>query len=839
MKKFNFRTVLVLLLVVIMAVALVACHKKDDDNNNEPPPITANSKEYFAKLFTMIDNKTADAIGSDEDLKVAFDVQLNMGAATTGGYRPVSCAGLGFDVEAVIDRSTPNKSEHTAAKVRIYTTSGLTASPTDICTLYVFLDDPLYDTASGESRCIYVDISGQQIRIPVDSFTIDGKHFYDLPTVLFNALGKNIVADNKNPDPTGLTVNNILDAIVGNMGPDWSLDAFVTSIFDLVGKADTTFDLKQKLENAEFDIAGAKVSLGNMIADILLGTETEEKTVDDMFDANGNLKVSEIVKGDVFADLFTSNVKTNKTTGVNTYELELDKSIFSILGIAVNMPSLFSNTKDKDAPYIKLSFEEKNNALESVSLYAQLLTEASKFGNQSPYINVKVNRLDISKRTTTNDLSLPNKDDYSYDVAIDSAITLKLNGFGIDPNKFSDRFQNQAPTIDLSNTEIKLGIKANFQTNHILDTLKLDVFANINKSELLAISYAPYEDGSKGHLTVKANPDAKIGTNKVLPTVFSLFGEDIYKGVNSLFTALGHPELMTQLESAIFDSTQGTPDHTKFNENFKGAVIDINMDSVRRDVKQVIQDVKGYLKKWNDNNHLNLEKEMDIVKKFTKTYADEWFDYIKAVVMASLMKQTIPDPPAVPPVAEAEGSSAVEAADGPGAKEYIASVVDMIRIIFPMATTGDGELSLAVKDVLTVVSSVANTLPKVSDWSKEASIVKMVDWLEGKFNALDDKRIPEKLATGITIKGEDAFSKTEPTARDYIDYLVRALFNSLNVNLTLDCTDGFEIDVKATVSTQANAELSLSLALKDSVNCNDYYQEYNSASDKTGWNVFQ
>lgn len=811
MKKFNFKALLIAALAIIMAVALVACDPKEKDPDPGPSNNDITSQAYFDNLFTLINEKGADKV-EGENLKINFDVQLGIGAASVSGHTPArngAYAKLGLDVTVVLDRKTPDAAKNTGAKVRLYTPTS--NGETDICTVYATLD-----AVNDADKNLYVEAGGQKVKIPVGGIKIDNKGYDDLASLLFQKL-----ADETLDKLNGVPVKDIITAVTEDMGTDWDINAFVTGILNLVGRIDETFDLRSKLENLE--VAGMK--LGGLLPGLLLGNN---KTYDDMF-KEGTLQVDKILHGNFFNAMFYKPI-VSTTNNVKTYRTIMNDGLWDILDNIL--------PESVKSPYVELTYKEKDQEIDEFKLYVQTNAKNTKFkvGNIdcTPFLELIVKDFDIEANTNTNTAQAIGLDasEYGYGVGFNGEVQIDLKGFKVDPSKFhSDDVYDSVGAIDLAG-KITVGANVYFETDHLINTIRANVYAKIGDRQLLGVSYA------NNKITVVADSSVMLGGQKAITTVMKLFGEDIYSALaDGVFK--DHMNTLNAIEAAIFNrKTEGEGyDHTSFNENFKGVRVDFNLsqefDKFKEKFNTAFNGVKEYLKKWNDDNGLQQSNFFKRFVKFTKTYKN-WFDLIKNAV-TEILKGNTPNPPEMPQ------ANAVAAASKDFAKqhwkEYVEAAFGILAKTLPVCATKDGELTIDVKNVLDTISQMYNMVPQEnegSDWDVEFCKQEIAKWLTEKFAKLKDKRIPEKLATGITIAGVTPFDKDADGA-DPIQYLVDALFDTLNVKLTFNCNGGYSLSVAADVNASASAQLQIGFKAIEKEDVVDYASQY---VEGEGWTEF-
>ena len=289
MKKLSIRSLLIVILALVLVFTLVACGDKGNDNPTPTPTPTptkdtTNVKNYFNTLWEKSTGIGDEAIAPTDDLKVSLGLTVQLDFVDSMDGTVQDSVDVGVLLDLVLDRSSgKDKSTNTAIKAKIYDPS----AAQNWFTAYYFFND--VDN-------IYIDYAGQNVKIPF-SYLNDtyNKSFY------------NFIYNDK--PVAGKSIAEIVTALTANMGKNWDLNT-------LVGDVMRVFNI---------DVDGLKDSIGGVFE--MLGL-----SVDEAFDAQGNLNIKNILTNDTVAGFFVNNVTGSTTAnGVTTYTTQLDPEVLGLL----------------------------------------------------------------------------------------------------------------------------------------------------------------------------------------------------------------------------------------------------------------------------------------------------------------------------------------------------------------------------------------------------------------------------------------------------------------------------------------------------------------------------
>ena len=235
---------LIVVLALVMVFALVACDPKDDNGKDDPSKdggttqadaYKYSSVDYFNSLWEVADDIGNENI-SDESVYLSADIGIKVGTRkfekvqgdlikgtqryeqVIVGYNNEESTEFGIKLEAVVDRKNED-SKNTVIKGTLYSGS------VEIAGIYYAIAEP---------DNFYIDFAGQHILFPLHiAFELGEKTYSnnDLGATLYGKLLKKSFTIKENP----MTLLDILDTIVGDMGEEWSLDDLVNGILPFVG----------------------------------------------------------------------------------------------------------------------------------------------------------------------------------------------------------------------------------------------------------------------------------------------------------------------------------------------------------------------------------------------------------------------------------------------------------------------------------------------------------------------------------------------------------------------------------------------------------------------------
>ncbi len=528
MKKFNFKTLIILMMVLVLAFALVACGDKDPNPDPDPPgpqpPVDEfTAADYFTTLWDLTGDIGGDTIGDKDNVAIHAGLELAISLANNLGKVQQSVdVGLGLDL--VLDRNPDNDGTNgannaTALRINAYDPTG-----DNFATAYFFMNDPY---------AIYFDFAGQNLKLEFD---------YKNDTFLgsFNNLIFNDkLLGNK-------TINDILGAFTEDMGANWSLDSLISSVLGI------------------FDLDVSALEEFNETAVMLVGAPLVK---------DGKLNIKDILTSDTASNLF-ANPKTATKNGTTVNKTEIDSEILTFASGLVDslLPGLGDLLKG-----LKLGFEYSvtDNALDYFALNAELSKVTAKDVNGKdvhPLISLKITDLEIGN--AGNDEIKLAGDNYSTELYLDNKIDLALDGLTLNLGEVLEG----APTLVLEDTTLTLGLVGKLDLKNVEDNgTAANLFLAINGTHLIDLTY------NNGTLGLAVNRDVKIGDVAVVDTIVALGGpalktlmDDYVAGVaDGTKTA---NELLDILVAAVSEGVFNE-DWTALDANFKGVVL-TNIDLV-------------------------------------------------------------------------------------------------------------------------------------------------------------------------------------------------------------------------------------------------------------------
>lgn len=539
MKKLNFRAIFIVMLIVVLALALVACDKeKEDDKGNggggggQSTASVENVKTYFNTLWDLTSGIGGESVASNEDLAVSLDLGISLGSVDVGG-NAVQNLNLGLGIDAILDRSSNESSANTAFKIKIYGTDN-----ENWATVYYFFNDPAN---------VYIDFAGQNIRIPFNYESKDGKYttetfsksFYDL-------LNK----DFEDGALKGKSVVDAIDFFTNDLGANWTLNTLVggvTKLFDL--------NLKDMLYPTD---PNASLNIGQMLEQYL------QITQDDLFDSNGNLDVKNVLTNEMVAQILFKNDKTKvtATSGHTEISMSLIGSVLKTMDIGALI---------NESTIIELDYGIANNKIDGFDISLTFGSLSTKVGTKAvmPKATISINNLSIGKAPKTGLEMNADKSKYSNEVAINASVALDLKGIDVDLTQIGyDRLNTlveKYPNIANLNLDGKLEIGAygkvdlaNRTDKGQTNTTALKAWLAFGDTHIADMSFVG------DTIAVKINQDAEIDDVKVVDALISLFGDKAY---DLLCKFLKDAEGKAFAAQLFKDET-----HLVVNPEFEGAV---------------------------------------------------------------------------------------------------------------------------------------------------------------------------------------------------------------------------------------------------------------------------
>lgn len=763
MKKLSIRSLLIVILALVLVFSLVACGDKGDDNPTPTPTPTptkdtTNVKNYFNTLWEKSTGIGDEAIAATDDLKVSLGltVQLDFVDSMSGNVQDTVDVGVLLDL--VLDRSSgKDKSTNTAIKAKIYDPS----AAENWFTAYYFFND--VDN-------IYIDYAGQNVKIPF-SYLNDtyNKSFY------------NFIYNDK--PVAGKSIAEIVTALTANMGKNWDLNT-------LVGDVMRVFNI---------DVDGLKDSIGGVFE--MLGL-----SVDEAFDAQGNLNIKNILTNDTVAGFFVNNVTGSTTAnGVTTYTTQLDPEVLGLLDmLGSSLPAGLTDLIDGLELY--LEFTTKNDAIDTFTIKAGLPAlegENAEGKDVYPVVAITITDLNFAKATKgeiENSMAVA-RDNYTEQVVLDAAVAIDLKGITLDATKFD---KDGYARFSKVNTAIGGGLE-NIQLDGTLAlTLngKIDLKNTENNGTVAAAALTYQPAGAdeamdvirasfkNGNLALTVNQDARIGDVKIVDALVRLFGDYAYMWIRDTFFKTDTTEL------------------DKFADKFFSC--DIKAQVAKDGEGNYVIDPQDRVITINENFKGAAWKNFDIVGGF------------QGLVKKALDKM-------FPPKTDNNDASAQYAKD-----PFITKLSETIVRALPLLSTKG--------DKLTVKTNTSETLKKnYGTLGAAINYLGQTWWVKGAKPFTDSIIAADKdnwltaFANGLTVAGTTYGNETD-SAKKAKAFLNEMFASTAEVVLNISGTDGLELSVKADVNASAGVGVTVKLGAKAYNEAN--YTDLAPEVETDGWYVF-
>lgn len=763
MKKLSIRSLLIVILALVLVFSLVACGDKGDDNPTPTPTPTptkdtTNVKNYFNTLWEKSTGIGDEAIAPTDDLKVSLGltVQLDFVDSMSGNVQDTVDVGVLLDL--VLDRSSgKDKSTNTAIKAKIYDPS----AAENWFTAYYFFND--VDN-------IYIDYAGQNVKIPF-SYLNDtyNKSFY------------NFIYNDK--PVANKSIAEIVTALTANMGKNWDLNT-------LVGDVMRVFNI---------DVDGLKDSIGGVFE--MLGL-----SVDEAFDAQGNLNIKNILTNDTVAGFFVNNVTGSTTAnGVTTYTTQLDPEVLGLLDmLGSSLPAGLTDLIDGLELY--LEFTTKNDAIDTFTIKAGLPAlegENAEGKDVYPVVAITITDLNFAKATKgeiENSMAVA-RDNYTEQVVLDAAVAIDLKGITLDATKFD---KDGYARFSKVNTAIGGGLE-NIQLDGTLAlTLngKIDLKNTENNGTVAAAALTYQPAGAdeamdvirasfkNGNLALTVNQDARIGDVKIVDALVRLFGDYAYMWIRDTFFKTDTTEL------------------DKFADKFFSC------------------DIKAQVEKDGEGNYvIDPQDRVITINENFKGAAWKNFDIVggfQGLVKKALDKM-------FPPKTDNNDASAQYAKD-----PFITKLSETIVRALPLLSTKG--------DKLTVKTNTSETLKKnYGTLGAAINYLGQTWWVKGAKPFTDSIIAADKdnwltaFANGLTVAGTTYGNETD-SAKKAKAFLNEMFASTAEVVLNISGTDGLELSVKADVNASAGVGVTVKLGAKAYNEAN--YTDLAPAVETDGWYVF-
>lgn len=763
MKKLSIRSLLIVILALVLVFSLVACGDKGNDNTTPTPTPTptkdtTNVKNYFNTLWEKSTGIGDEAIAATDDLKVSLGltVQLDFVDSMSGNVQDSVDVGVLLDL--VLDRSSgKDKSTNTAIKAKIYDPS----AAENWFTAYYFFND--VDN-------IYIDYAGQNVKIPF-SYLNDtyNKSFY------------NFIYNDK--PVAGKSIAEIVTAITANMGKNWDLNT-------LVGDVMRVFNI---------DVDGLKDSIGGVFE--MLGL-----SVDEAFDAQGNLNIKNILTNDTVAGFFVNNVTGSTTAnGVTTYTTQLDPEVLGLLDmLGSSLPAGLTDLIDGLELY--LEFTTKNDAIDTFTIKAGLPALEGENANGKdvyPVVAITITDLNFAKATKgeiQNSMAVA-RDNYTEQVVLDAAVAIDLKGITLDATKFDKdgyaRFSNVNTAIGGGLENIKLDGTLALTLNGKLDLKNTE---NNGTVAAAALTYQPAgadeamdvirASFKNGNLALTVNQDARIGDVKIVDALVRLFGDYAYMWIRDTFFKTDTTEL------------------DKFADKFFSC------------------DIKAQVEKDGEGNYvIDPQDRVITINENFKGAAWKNFDIVGG--FQGLVKKVLDK--MFPPKTDNNDASAQYAKD-----PFITKLSETIVRALPLLSTNGNKLTVKTNTSETLKKNYG-TVGAAINYLGQTWWVKGAKPFTDSIIAADKDNWLTAFANGLTVAGTTYGNETD-SAKKAKAFLNEMFASTAEVVLNISGTDGLELSVKADVNASAGVGVTVKLGAKAYVEAN--YTDLAPAVETDGWYVF-
>ena len=371
MKKFNFKTLLILAVVIILAlsVVLVSCGKK---NNNtpapepEPEPTPGISKaDFFTNMWNLAGSIGGDAIGANDGIAVSLDASLKMMEMKNKDIDNV-VLNLGLKLDLIVGR-TEQTASHSAVRLAVYNAD----NGENYFAVYYFLDEPNF---------VYLDLGilvekefvKEEDRFFKIQFDTDREGNATYAPSVADFIENHKFAEEEGKADSGFTIADILDAVAGGTGANWTLNTLVQNIADL-------FNL---------NLADLLGSIQGMLGGGIV-------------DEQGKIHLEKALSSKVVLGFI-------KTPSEATDPNDADRKIYSVdmnvSGLLTTIGSMLPEGIKKfinSSTDIRLSYGEKNNEIDGFSIYLGIKSEKDKKTSLYPAFELSINNLEIRKAPTT------------------------------------------------------------------------------------------------------------------------------------------------------------------------------------------------------------------------------------------------------------------------------------------------------------------------------------------------------------------------------------------------------------------------------------------------------
>ena len=371
MKKFNFKTLLILAIVIILAlsIVLVSCGKKADPTPEPEPAPTDDNKtnkaDYFTRMWDLSNSIGGEAISSTDNLAVSLDASLKIMQMKSNNVEAVDL-NIGLKLDLIIDRNAQSAA-HSAVRLGVY--NGGTGD--NYFAVYYFLDEPNF---------VYLDLGilvekeiiAESDRYFKIQFETDHNGNQAYAGSVADLIKNHKFAEEEGVEDSGFTIADILDAIAGGTGENWTLNTLVQNIADLFN-----LDLASLLGSVQGMLGGGIV------------------------DEEGKIHLEKALSSKVVLGFIKTPTKEDdpNVEGRTIHKVDMNVSgLLSTIGsmLPEGIKKFINSQTD-----IKLSYGEKGGEIDGFSIYLGIKSEKDKKTSIYPGFELTIKDLSIRKGPST------------------------------------------------------------------------------------------------------------------------------------------------------------------------------------------------------------------------------------------------------------------------------------------------------------------------------------------------------------------------------------------------------------------------------------------------------
>lgn len=494
MKKFNFKTILILVLTLILVFSLVACNKDQgpaEDPGTPTPtgdPNAIKSEQFFTDLWAASNSigsteiKSGDSIGLTADL--ALKVKIKDKKET---YKEID---LGIALQLVLDRK--NGGADSAAKIKLYNAD----TKANWLTLYYFLNDKDF---------IYIDYQGKNIKFNFNFGWND-----QIPGMFDDALNAELFP--------GTSILDIVEEITETTGSEFNLNNLVNTILGLVKEA------------AGFDISKL-VNDNRELLETTLG-------IKGILDANNNVNLQAVFNSSIIKSFLKNSKCVPQTDGSKAYSTDIVLST-TITGALSGMLGDFGSILKGIG--INLSFgTAADGSMDGFKITVDLpglqATDGIIGKPMYPSVEIAINNLEfVPVEAAKADKYLGiDTSKYNGDVAIDIALELDSKGITITPNAIDPNgaTKNAPASVSLDGKYV-LGIQGNMDLSKLDEEGNCYLYVFLEKVGTEAKPVELLYDGKEIILTYDASVNTSDG-NSIVASIINSVGKLICDGMDGM-----------------------------------------------------------------------------------------------------------------------------------------------------------------------------------------------------------------------------------------------------------------------------------------------------------------